>query len=252
MKREGKKYIIKESELKEIAQEMLMELYNPDDHKDMYTKHYTGSVPNLGDAIKGVVDVIKAAPGVMQDYIPDSVKQNAAQGNIGADSLQWLLSLGGATAPGTAGPDRVPDIFHWSKQQNGPNANAEQQLNVNAACTWLRSYAKRKSSGWCARYVRMALNRGGLSLPHGMSAGYAKDYLRILPKNGWDEIPANEAGQPGDVVVVGPYPKHQNGHIAMCIGDGQWASDFLQKTMHGMKRTPPASAIHVFRYRNRI
>ena len=41
MKREGKKYTIKESELKEIIQEMLlMEVYNPNDYKDMYTSDY--------------------------------------------------------------------------------------------------------------------------------------------------------------------------------------------------------------------
>ena len=103
----------------------------------------------------------------------------------------------------------------------------------------------------------MALNRGGLGVPYGMKADSAKYYINILPANGWEEIPTNQAGEPCDVVVIGPCVDdggnpHPEGHMAMCLGNGVWASDFIQSTMYGLNGTPPPSAVHVFRYKNRV
>ena len=62
----NKKYLIKESELKEIIREMvLMELYNPDDYAHMHTQNYKGPAPNLGDAGRGVWNMIKDIPGAV-------------------------------------------------------------------------------------------------------------------------------------------------------------------------------------------
>ena len=139
---------------------------------------------------------------------------------------------------------------------NSPNANAEQPLNVTAASNWIRANANRPYNkdycGYCARYVRLALNAGGLKVPHGMPAGDAKDYLTVLPSNGWDEIPINQAGQPGDVIVIAPHGTHPRGHIAMCAGNGQWFSDYAQNSIHGLRKEPPRGTMHVFRYRNRV
>lgn len=255
MKEKGRKYLIKESELKEIIQEMiLMELYDPADY-NMHTKYYTGSIPNVGDALRGVGNMIKNAPAAI---IPDEWKERVAQGD--SDFLQWLLGSLNAQAPGTAGPDFLRNFFGQPIGQ-GQNADASQPLNVNTAVNWLKRYAYPKydkdKCRQCAKYVRMALNRGGLGVPHGMKADSAKYYVNILPANGWEEIPINQAGELCDVVVIDPCidsakERHPNGHIAMCIGNGVWASDFIQKTMHGLKGTPPPSAIHVYRYKNRV
>lgn len=251
MKKEGKKYLIKESELKEIIQEMmLMELFNPDDYNGMHTPGYQGTTPMPKDYIRGAWNLVKGIPGMI---IPDSWKQKAAEGNN--PFAQYLLGLLGAQQAGTARPDWVPNL--GQHRGEGSNADAKQQLNVNAAVNWLRNNAGRKSTGWCARYVRRALNRGGLQVPHGMRAPSAKFYINILPANGWQEIPANQAGELCDVVVIDPCKDstgkdHPNGHIAMCIGNGVWASDFIQRTMHGLRGTPPPGAVHVFRYKNKV
>ena len=255
-----KKYVLKESELREIIQEMvLMELYNPDDYKNMYTKNYPGKVPNVGDAVKGAWNLISGIPNAA---VADSFKNAVANGN--SDALQWLLDVFGAQKAGTSGPDWVQDWWNSTKLGGtgagvdyGANADAHQPLNVNFACQHIKANAYARPNSECAKHVRQALNRGGLGLPHGMSAPAAKDYLRVLPANGWDEIPANQAGEPCDVVVIGPCndstgTPHPSGHIAMCIGGGVWVSDFVQKSWHGLVGQPPVGTYHFYRYRNRV
>lgn len=252
MKKENKKYLIKESELKEIIREMLiMELYNPDDYKDMYTPGYKGTPTLPRDYLKGAWNLAKGIPGMV---IPDSWKEKAAEGH--GNIAQYILGLLGAQKAGTARPDFVPNLGQmWDGRSQ--NADAHEKFNVNAAANWLRSNAGRRSTKWCAAYVNRALNRGGLRTPYGMRATSAKYYVNILPANGWQEIPVNQAGETGDVVVIDPCRDskgidHPYGHIAMCIGNGVWASDFIQNSMHGLKGTPPPSAVHVFRYKNRV
>jgi hypothetical protein len=251
MEKKGKKYLIKESELKEIVREMmLMELFNPDDYKHLYTPGYQGSPTLPKDYIKGAWNLLKGIPNIV---IPDSWKEAAANGN--GDIAQYILSLLGAQMAGTAGADFVPHFGLRSGE--GPNPDAHQQLHVNAAANWLRSNAGRRTSGSCAKYVRIALNRGGIQVPHGMRAPSAKYYYNILKANGWEEIPVNQAGELCDVVVISPCVDslgtgHPDGHIAMCIGNGMWASDFIQKNMYGLRGMPPSKAVHVFRYKNRV
>lgn len=262
MRKEGNKYIIKESELKGIIQEMLiMELFNPDDYKDMYLKGNPNSpnkpLPNPGKLIGGALNIVKGVPNAL---IPDNFKQQVANGNgnVPNDFMQWLMGSLGATAAGTAGADWAPNVLRGQKPGTGQNGDAHEKLNVAAACNWLATNAHAKSTHWCARYVRIALNRGGLSLPNGMPAPSAKYYVNILPANGWDEIPAAQAGQPCDVIVIdetwstGREHHYKDGHIAMCIGNGRWASDFLQNSPSGLKYPVPPERVHYFRYRNRV
>lgn len=252
----NKKYIIRESELKEIIKEMvLMEVYDPSSFNHLYTKNYTGQAnPNVGSVLSGAWNLIKGIPNAV---IPDKWKEAAATGN--SDFAQWILDVLGAQKAGTAGADWVKDWWNSTKVggtgagvDTGANADAHQPLNVAAACQWLRTNAKPKPSKYCARYVRMALNRGGLGLPHGMPAPWACYYTKILPANGWVPIDASQAGQPCDVVVIDKCPGHPKGHIAMCLGNGQWASDFMQKTVHGLRVPPPVGTMHFYRYRNRV
>lgn len=228
MKKEGKKYLISERELKEIIQEVsLMEVFNPDDYKDM----------------RGPGD--RKAP-LPKDYIG---------GALGlAGGLLGISGSGSSKKNNTTGDS---DISFALYKGGGSNADAHEPLKVNATVNWLRNNAHTGTTHWCARYVRMALNAGGLQVPHGMPAPSAKYYMNILPANGWEEIPVNKAGELCDVVVISPCVddsghNHPDGHIAMCIGNGVWASDFIQRTMHGLRGNPPPSAVHVFRYKNRV
>lgn len=255
MEKQGKKYIIKESELKEIIQEMLlMEVYNPNDYKDSLYLPGTKDrpLPNIGDVAKGAGNLIKGIPGAL---IPDSWKEKVANGDN--EFLKWMLGALSASAPGTAGGDYVPDLsqaLHGKAQ----NADAHEKFNVAAACQWLAAQARGNSGENCARNVRLALNRGGLDVPYAMPHRYAYQYYNMLSKNGWQEIPAQQAGQAGDVVVVestwsiNRVHNYKYGHIAMCIGNGRWASDFLQRTPTGLRHQVPPERVHYFRYKNRV
>ena len=262
MKKETKKYIIKESELKDILKEMVLyELFNPNDYNDTmklpddYVKSIRPNgqdvkLPNFGDAINMFGSLIKGIPNAL---IPDEYKERVANGdvNLGNRIMRWLLGSVGASAAGTVGPDILPNAQE-------PNPDAHQPFKVARACNWLRTNAKAKSIRKCALYVRTALNVGGLSAPHGHPAGSAKNYIAILPKNGWERIPSYMAGEPGDVVVVDAYTpinggkSHPDGHIAMCIGNGRRASDFLQNSALGLRNPPPPEKVYFFRYRNRV
>lgn len=93
-----------------------------------------------------------------------------------------------------------------------------------------------KSSGKCAKYVRLMLEAGGINTNGHPVA--AKDYTRFLPSKGFKHIASlwgsyeqrnfsSNAAKPGDIAVMdhGTY-----GHICMWTGS-QWVSDFIQRNM---------------------
>lgn len=107
--------------------------------------------------------------------------------------------------------------------------------NIAAACAHTR-IAPAKSSGRCAKYVRMFMEAGGMSTAGRPVAAW--HYMGFLPKKGFSLIAklpglaaqraftANDA-KPGDIAVMdhGEY-----GHICMWNG-ARWVSDFVQKNM---------------------
>lgn len=111
-------------------------------------------------------------------------------------------------------------------------------LNIDAAAAFLRANAAPQSRGLCARYVREALEAGGLVLTS--HPGMAKDYRPALLAAGFTVVcdgPARFANgyipMKGDVAVIQPYPGGSAaGHIAMYDG-AQWISDFRQRDMWG-------------------
>lgn len=253
--KEKKKYIIKESELKEIVKEMiLMELYDPNDYKDMYTQNYKGRVPNLGDVLNGGWNMIKGIPGAIT---PESWKEKVQSGDN--DFLRWLFGAMGMSQAGSTGQDYLPDLrslkaFGGNGWGNGNNYDAHEVFDPNLAVRGILGRATPRyikgQNGNCGRAVRQALNDGGLTCPWGMNGRYAKNYVNILPNNGWQEIAVNMAGQPGDVVVMTEFQGHPYGHIAMCVGGGRWVSDFVQNSMLGINGNVPQGCIHTYRYTN--
>ena len=265
MKHIGKKYIIKESELKEIIKEMIIvEAYN---HSDFSANFLDGKTPGKSIAPKDYISKIgQLIGGIPGAVIPDEYKERIESGDNSV--LQWLLgALAGNTA-GRTGPDYVPDLrsLKWlggSGWGNGNNYDAKETFNPRAAAKWLKSHATshyiKGQNGHCGTNVRAALNYGGLSAPWGMfsASRYASGYASILPSNGWVEIPESQAGQIGDIVVLDAFvtndrkrQKHPYGHIAMCCGNGLWVSDFVQSNMYGINGSVPKNSVHIFRYKN--
>ncbi|MGF6965966.1 hypothetical protein OKW43_002994 [Paraburkholderia sp. WC7.3g] len=101
----------------------------------------------------------------------------------------------------------------------------------NAAVKHLQSHAKPMSRGECARYVREAIERGGIILKLTRSA---KDYGLSLAYAGFRAVSTTDP-QPGDVIVIEGIHLHPHGHMAMYDGE-YWISDFKQ--WHGFYPGP--------------
>lgn len=119
-------------------------------------------------------------------------------------------------------------------------------LNIEAAVTHLNGAAGDHSSGRCARYVREAIQAGGVTIqPHPRDA---KDYGPYLVSSRFAQVAAEGyTPQAGDVVVIQPYTGGSPaGHIAMYNGT-QWVSDFTQRDMWsgpGYRTHQPAYVIY--------
>lgn len=99
--------------------------------------------------------------------------------------------------------------------------------DIEKAVSKLNANALSGSKGECAKYVRWAVEAGGLSTT-GRPVS-AKDYDKFLPKLGFSET-SKEGYNPvkGDIVVIESISGHPHGHIAMYNGE-QWISDFKQR-----------------------
>lgn len=121
--------------------------------------------------------------------------------------------------------------------------------NIQKACNWLHNNSKSASQHVCAKFVRMAIEAGGLSTDGRPSWAY--QYTTFLPKIGFKcigKISRNDKSykpEPGDIAV---YQKNGDpkvpGHICMWTG-AEWASDFKQRSMIVYQGTPEA---YVFRF----
>jgi len=126
--------------------------------------------------------------------------------------------------------------------------------NVNKCINWLVSHSNASSQHQCAKYVREAIEAGGLSTA-GRPVSACK-YKSFLPTIGFNLIKtirgsyaqrvwSNTNAQPGDISVM---DHGEHGHICMWSGN-QWISDFRQNNMwpYGGEGT-----CYIFRYNGEI
>ena len=106
-------------------------------------------------------------------------------------------------------------------------------FNIQAAVNHLVGHAKSSppppGEGECAKYVRKAMEAGGLNTDD--RPGHAGDYGNWLLTHGWEEV-TDGSLKAGDVEVYQKTNKHQYGHLQMWSGEG-WYSDFAQKDKSG-------------------
>ncbi len=104
--------------------------------------------------------------------------------------------------------------------------------NISNAINHLTSNANGSSTGYCARYVRQALEAGGMSTDNHPES--ACDYDTWLQTQGFRVVAVTGTYTPdaGDIVVFEALSGHAHGHIAMYNGQ-QWISDFVQSDMYG-------------------
>ena len=119
-------------------------------------------------------------------------------------------------------------------------------IDLDAAIKHLQDKAKATSQGYCARYVRQAINAGGLTLLS--QPGSAKNYCPPLIAAGYTALSAaNYVPVRGDIFVMQPANGPSgHGHIAMFDGE-IWISDFKQRDMWGgptARKVKPAYVIY--------
>lgn len=134
-------------------------------------------------------------------------------------------------------------------------------FNVADACKFLFNSTGTQSKHQCAKYVRMAMEAGGLSTAGRPTWAWQYHTTGFLSKNGWGHIASINStqdkewtlqnAQPGDIAVMakpGAESTHP-GHIAMFTGK-QWISDFKQSNAFVYKDTGN-SKVEIYRYGSR-
>lgn len=105
-------------------------------------------------------------------------------------------------------------------------------FDTAAAVKYLDEHVAEGSTLHCARYVRLALEAGGIDTSGAPLS--AKDYAPFLVTRGFAAVKGTgEDAIAGDVAVIQPYKGGSpHGHIAMYDGE-DWVSDFVQTDMWG-------------------
>lgn len=102
-------------------------------------------------------------------------------------------------------------------------------IDVGKAVEHLNKHAAAKSQGWCAKYVRQAIEAGGVTILN--RPEFAKDYGQKLIELGFRQITEAKYAcilfEKGDVAVFQPPSGQEAGHIQMYNGN-IWVSDFIQ------------------------
>lgn len=110
-----------------------------------------------------------------------------------------------------------------------PNPSASTPFKIEDAVKRLNAHAHASSQGQCAKYVRLAIEAGGVTIPAPRPT-YAKDYGPKLAALGFSKLDAaGYVPQKGDIVVLQPPSGQTAGHIQMYNGE-TWVSDFVQGT----------------------
>lgn len=125
------------------------------------------------------------------------------------------------------------DIIDAKPTVNNTELISKPGFDIDTAVNYLDENAKSSSTGCCAKYVRKALQAGGIKTKMALLNGklsHAWKYENFLPDIGFSELSVNSyTPSIGDIVVFGKSSLHTSGHILMFNGTN-WVSDFIQKT----------------------
>ena len=152
-------------------------------------------------------------------YVSSNDEISQAIDNLSAHAQQKEYQLASLTSR-----------LSYERQQQVSSNNT---LNSNSAPAIAAASASRvalsRSSGYCARYVRKALQTAGYDFTPNPSA-YQYASRGTLSSAGFTKISNSTQPQVGDVVVYDRSGKHPHGHIQ--IFDGRdWVSDFRQNSI---------------------
>ncbi|WP_201617316.1 CHAP domain-containing protein [Psychrobacter urativorans] len=119
--------------------------------------------------------------------------------------------------------------LYTKKQQQQYGSVPDRNSAPAIAAARASSVARSRSSGYCARYVRKALQSAGYEFRPNPSA-YQYASRGTLSSAGFSKISNDMQPQVGDVVVYDRSSRHPHGHIQIFDG-GDWVSDFRQNSI---------------------
>ncbi len=117
----------------------------------------------------------------------------------------------------------------YERQQQASSAVPDRYSAPAIAAANASRVALSSSSGYCARYVRKALQSAGYEFTPNPSA-YQYASRGTLASAGFAKISNHMPPQIGDVVVYDRSSKHPHGHIQIFDGS-DWVSDFRQSSI---------------------
>lgn len=153
--------------------------------------------------------------------------EDAVEGQQGWSNATWTLdNESGNLSFGNLKLADIQDIQNTLKGQKVDDSLMLGDWFVGRSINYLITNSKgSKSTGYCARHVRMALEAGSINTKGHPAA--ASDYIQYLPTRGFARIAGGNL-QPGDIAILPAGGSHRYGHICMFTGQ-QWISDFIQK-----------------------
>ena len=119
--------------------------------------------------------------------------------------------------------------LYAEKQQQQVNTVPDSNSAPAIAAARASKVALSGSSGYCARYVRKALQSAGYEFTPNPSA-YQYATRGTLDKAGFSKISNDMPTQVGDVIVYDRSSKRPHGHIQIFDGEN-WISDFRQNSI---------------------
>jgi GH24 family phage-related lysozyme (muramidase) len=147
-------------------------------------------------------------------------------------------ALGYLNASGGGAPAKKAPVTEGAAKEATPKAKApaakaptgaSSKFDVAKAVAALNANAEPGSLGKCAKYVRLAINAGGIATPGNPVS--ACNYNPYLEKLGFKQV-STTTYEKGDIAVFeafqGDKKYHEHGHIQMWNGT-QWVSDFKQR-----------------------
>ena len=260
-----KKYTIRESELKDLIRKCLLyEVYNGDDYGG-YTSHWDGKRVTPYDLLKTSWDAISNMPAALKNGI-----ESGEMANFFKDLFNFNQNTNSNSSSSYDSSSSYP-IVPTGPIKPGKNADHHETFNVRNAVECMRKNTNNfnaiginRGKRMCGAYVGKYLHAGGLSIQFNGKTG---TFGQQLLANGWREIPTNQAGQAGDVVIIelGGKTNRIHGHAAMCFGNDLWGTDYIhpngkdtsrpgKHNLWGMQEWGPEEPgrIHTYRYKGPI
>ncbi|WP_201586410.1 CHAP domain-containing protein [Psychrobacter jeotgali] len=159
-------------------------------------------------------------------YVSSNDEISQAIDNLSAHAKQKEYQLANLTSR-----------LSYERQQQASKAPDSNSAPAIAAMRASRA-ALSRSSGYCARYVRKALQSAGYEFTPNPSA-YQYASRGTLAQAGFTKISNDTPPQIGDVVVYNRSSNRPHGHIQIFDGN-DWVSDFRQRSIS------PYSGVHSY------